>query len=248
MRVLIASFAVATLAGSVAEAAVGSDWKLCKGTAATSLHARWKACTRLIKKPGATTSDRAKAYIYRGRTYEIGGAANSAKADYQKARLLVRKIGGRAKRRKLMKLIERKSRPRRARKGNIATKGSGVCFPNLIRYNICAKARNFQRKLAGKLPMRVNRNMIVQHVIAIKNRIVLYVVWQLTNRSLNAGLARSRMSRRDLLRKLRAQTQAAVCSNRATAGFIGLGGHIQYSYRTIDGVHVGSPLVRRCPR
>ena len=120
------------------------------------------------------------------------------------------------------------------------------CFPNLIKFDICAQARTIQSKMASTLPMRLNAEITLQHIIAIGSRLSMTVVWHLSNSKLQSRMSAASMSRDDLKAKMEAQTDSMVCGDDALAAFVGLGGEIQYVYRTEDAVPVYSPLVTTC--
>lgn len=51
----------------------------------------------------------------------------------------------------------------------------------------------------------------------------------------------------ELARKIELMTHNHVCSIKVMAAFIGLGGQIQYLYKTEEGLTVLSPVVTSCP-
>ncbi|MBX9842350.1 MAG: sel1 repeat family protein [Xanthobacteraceae bacterium] len=124
---------------------------------------------------------------------------------------------------------------------------SADCFPNLIQYDICAKAKEIHSVLAATLPMRLNANMTMNHAAVIGPAISLVAIWHIDNADLRATLRAHGMSDADLKLKMDQQSKTMACGQQVMGAFIRLGGKMQYIYRTQDGVPVHSTTVESCP-
>lgn len=120
------------------------------------------------------------------------------------------------------------------------------CFPNYIKFDVCAEAEKIQTLMAESLPQQVNENMTMQHVVAVGPRLGLVVIWQFSDEDMSRGLRTANMSKAELELKMYKQTVAHVCGQKQMAAFVDLGGEFQYFYRTLDGTPYSSPLVQNC--
>ncbi len=120
------------------------------------------------------------------------------------------------------------------------------CFSELTKYNVCEKARDMQRIVAGSLPMKMSANITLSMALVEGPRIVVIAIWHMTKSDLDATLRAGGMTLADLEARMNQATRNAVCGQEVMAAFIGLGGQMQYTYRTDDGYSVLAPAVTAC--
>ena len=130
--------------------------------------------------------------------------------------------------------------------GAVAQDGA-ECFSKYTKFNICEKAREFQRTLALSLPMTMNANITLTMAAAEGPRVVIIAIWHISKADMDASLRVGNMSLTDLEARMNEGTQNSVCSQDAMAAFIRLGGQMQYIYKTEDQFVVLSPTVTACP-
>jgi len=58
------------------------------------------------------------------------------------------------------------------------------CFSKVTRFNVCEKAREYQRALAPSLPMKMNANVTISTVVALGPRMVMTAVWNVSKTDL----------------------------------------------------------------
>ncbi len=120
------------------------------------------------------------------------------------------------------------------------------CLSEYTKFDICAEAKKIHSALAKITPQKMNTEMTLQHAIVLENRLVMIVVWQMDDDALTARLSAAGMDRNSLYTKFKTQTKSAVCSQKTLAAFVGLGGEVQYIYRTLDAIEIASLLVSTC--
>jgi hypothetical protein len=129
--------------------------------------------------------------------------------------------------------------------GAAATSGP-ECFSKFTKFNVRQKAREVQPEFAAALPMNLNANITMSTAVVLGPRIILTAVWNIEKAALDARLQANTMTLVELSAKMDATTKNSVCSLDVMAAFVGLGGQVQYLYKTVDGFVVLSPVVTAC--
>lgn len=120
------------------------------------------------------------------------------------------------------------------------------CFSKYTKMNICQYAREAQQKMAENLPMKINQNLTMSTVIAVGPRMVMTANFQMTEAQAQE-FARSRgFSMEKWSERIDDATRNTVCASEQLKAFVGLGGQIQYVYRTLDGQQIFAPKVSSC--
>lgn len=122
------------------------------------------------------------------------------------------------------------------------------CFSKAIRLNVCEKAREYQAEVAGSLPMRINRNIVMASVIAAGPRLIITAFWDISKEEYGHMLVDSGAQTGELAIKMEIFTRNGVCTQPWMAAFVRLGGEIQYVYKTRDGFTPLAPLIADCPK
>ena len=125
--------------------------------------------------------------------------------------------------------------------------GEDECQSRYTHYDVCAKASEVQRELAPLLPMQMISTMTLSTVIAVGPLLAFSVVWKIEHRELMLSLTNIGKTMDDLTVTMEAQTSTLVCGQDVLAAFVGLGGKIEYNYRTLDAVPITSITIQDCP-
>jgi hypothetical protein len=121
------------------------------------------------------------------------------------------------------------------------------CIPNIVDFDVCEHASMIQQEVAPTLPMPVNGNMTLQHVLASGPRLSVVIVWHIENANVERGLTDSGLDRSGLAEMMDEHAYNMACGQEVLAAFVRLGGQIEYVYRTIDAHPVHAPIVEHCP-
>jgi hypothetical protein len=121
------------------------------------------------------------------------------------------------------------------------------CFSPVMGFNVCDAARKLQAAGATMLPQKMNANLTIVSVIAAGPRLIFTAMWRLSKADMEATQQQGGFTRDQWSANIQQATQNSVCSGRATAAFVRLGGQVQYLYMTSDGFRAFEPLVERCP-
>jgi hypothetical protein len=128
----------------------------------------------------------------------------------------------------------------------VAAADGPECFSEVTKFNVCEKARDTQARLAATLPMKMNANITMSTAIVQGPRLIVTVIWNIDQAVFDTRLQANNTTVADLTLKMDVATKNSVCSLDVMAAFVRLGGQVQYTYRTLDGFIVLSPLVAAC--
>lgn len=96
--------------------------------------------------------------------------------------------------------------------------------------------------------MKMNANITMSTAIVQGPRLIVTVIWNIDQAVFDTRLQANNTTVADLTLKMDVATKNSVCSLDVMAAFVRLGGQVQYTYRTLDGFIVLSPLVAACHR
>src|SRR4051812_24115596 len=94
------------------------------------------------------------------------------------------------------------------------------CFSKFTKFNVCEKAREFQRELAPSLPMTMNANIVLSTVTVVGPRILMTAVWRMSKADMDSSMLEGSMSLANLQARMSQLTHNSVCSQSALAAFI----------------------------
>lgn len=122
----------------------------------------------------------------------------------------------------------------------------GGCF-NLINMDMCAEAKKLQAALAPSLPQTISANITMFGAVADGTTVSMLARWNFSREQIIEGARSARITLDDLTKKMNDSEHNSVCSNKALAAFVRLGGKIAYIYNTKDGSTFATLTVSDCP-
>ena len=120
------------------------------------------------------------------------------------------------------------------------------CVPNSIGFDVCEYAQGVQRTIAPTLPMQMSREMTLNQISAVGPIISAVVLWNYDQQGIDDLTAAHGITREQFVQRMEQFARQMVCGDETLEAFVGLGGHIQYVYRTRDGHVVHSPTISDC--
>lgn len=122
-----------------------------------------------------------------------------------------------------------------------------ACVSKYTKTDVCAFARKMQVGMAPSLPMVVSSNITISTILAVGPRIVFNAVWSQTKAEVDAKILAAGLTRSRFTEMIAERSNNWICGAETTAAFVRLGGEVQYTYKTLDGFPVASPLITDCP-
>jgi hypothetical protein len=129
----------------------------------------------------------------------------------------------------------------------VAALADDACLSKYTKTDVCAFARKMQAGMAPSLPMVISSNVTISTVLAIGPRVVFNAVWSRTNAEIDAEIVAAGLTRSRLTEMMAEMSKNWICGSKVPAAFVRLGGEVQYTYKTMDGFPVASPLITDCP-
>ena len=124
--------------------------------------------------------------------------------------------------------------------------GEELCTRNPMQVDICGVATTISEMIAEELPLRLNQNLVLQHIGASENLIRMRAVFDYTEAdligALNTGVTLDTM-------KISVRDTAIVIACRPKTqlqAFIELGGKLQFVYLFSDKAHFLTVNVDHC--
>lgn len=119
------------------------------------------------------------------------------------------------------------------------------CFSRYTKTNVCDYARSAQAAVAPTLPMKASANLTIVSVAAAGPRLVYVAAMSSSAAEAEATATARGITMQNWAAQVQDYTRNSVCSMEALAAFVGLGGEVQYFYKSTDGRVLFSPLVGR---
>lgn len=120
------------------------------------------------------------------------------------------------------------------------------CIPNMIGFDVCEFAQETQKLLAPSLPMQLSGEMSFQQIMAAGPLLSAVVVWNYDKSDLDRLLESNGISNAAFVERMEEMTSRMACGLEQFEAFVGLGGRVQYIYRTLDAYPVHSITVESC--
>ena len=117
---------------------------------------------------------------------------------------------------------------------DIIEKEQSACSPKGT--DVCKMARKMAHEMAPLLPIRLNSNLVVQTVVAVKGSISITAILEYSKSHLERLLSSSGMNNNEMLKIMNKHAKDGFCQpNTPNKSFIDLGGVVEYRYRFNDG-------------
>jgi len=110
-----------------------------------------------------------------------------------------------------------------------------ICFDNVMKYNMCEKARNLQEELAPQLPQHLSKTLILRSVSTYNNIVILNALLLYNREYLEETLKTYNRTMSSINAQMNDMTKKTVCSLPFTNTFVVLGGEIMFNYNFQDG-------------
>jgi hypothetical protein len=120
------------------------------------------------------------------------------------------------------------------------------CTPNAVNFNVCDVAEEMVDAWVNKLPLQLNKNLVLEKAIATGRAINFYALLSYNEPYLSEIASAGGMSLGELKTGFRSSTKNRVCSADGVEPFVGLGGEVVYHYSFHDGTAYLTAKVDEC--
>lgn len=124
--------------------------------------------------------------------------------------------------------------------------GGGLCTQNPLQVDVCGVATTISETIAEELPLRLNRNLVLQDIRASDNLVRMSAVFDYTEAHFTQSLSKD--ATLDTMRESVRDTAMAIACRPKTQlqAFIQLGGRLQFVYHFLDKTHFLTVNVDHC--
>ena len=127
-----------------------------------------------------------------------------------------------------------------------ASWGEEMCTRNALQVDVCRVATTISKSIAEELPLRLNRNLVLQQIGASGNSIRMRAVFDYTEAYL-AEKAKPGVTLDTMKKSVRDNAINIACRPETELeAFIELGGRVQFAYFFSDKAHFLTVNIDRC--